>query len=81
MVTSFANPDPVNPKLLHPDPKSVLPTSVSDPDPVGSAFKLGLDSESGSVSGSVFRIQMLKNRFKKTKFTLTDFKDENRKMS
>jgi hypothetical protein len=53
---------------------SVL-TSVSDPDPVGSAFKLGLDPGSGSVFG--IRIQMSKNRLKKPKFTVIDFKDEN----
>jgi hypothetical protein len=52
--------------------------SVSDPDQVGSAFKLGPDPYSESGSGS--RIQMSKNRLKKPKFTVTDFKDENRKM-
>ncbi len=31
-------------------------------------------------SESGFRIQMSKNRFKKPKFTMTDFKDKNRKM-
>ncbi len=45
--------------------------SVSDPDPVGFAFNLGVEPGSG------IRIQMSKNRFKKPKFTLTDFKDEN----
>jgi hypothetical protein len=52
--------------------------SVSDL--VGSAFNLGLDLESGSVFGIQIRISMSKNRFKKPKFTMTDFKDENRKM-
>jgi hypothetical protein len=51
-------------------------SSVSDPDPVGSA--LGRESHPYSESGS--RIQMSKNRLKKQKFTVTDFKDENRKM-
>ncbi len=53
-------------------------TSVSDP--VGSAFKLGLDPDPYSESGSGFRIQVSKNRLKKLKFTRTDFNDENRKM-
>jgi hypothetical protein len=54
--------------------------SVSDPDPnpVGSAFNLSLDPDPYSESGSGFRIQMSKNRFKKPKFTMTDFKDKNR---
>jgi hypothetical protein len=52
--------------------------SVSDL--VGSAFNLGLDLESGSVFGIQIRISMSKNRFKNPKFTMTDFKDENRKM-
>ncbi len=52
--------------------------SVSDPDPVGSVFNLSLDPGSGSVFG--IRIQMSKNRFKKPKFTMTDFKDKYRKM-
>jgi hypothetical protein len=57
---------------------NVATSSVSDPDPnpdlVGSAFNLSLDPGSG------FWIQMSKNRFKKPKFTMTDFKDKNRKM-
>jgi hypothetical protein len=50
--------------------------SVSGPETFGSAFKLSPDpySEPGSW------IQMSKNRLKKPKFTVTDFKDENRKM-
>jgi hypothetical protein len=52
----------------------------SVPDLVGSAFNLGLDPDPYSESGSGFRIQMYKNRLKKTKFTKTDFMDENRKM-
>jgi hypothetical protein len=55
-------------------------TSVLDPDPVGSAFNLGLDPDPYSESGSGFRIQMSKNSFKKPKFTMTDFKDKNSKM-
>jgi hypothetical protein len=51
----------------------------SVPDPVGSALNLSLDPYSESRSG--FWIQMSKNRFKKPKFTLTDFKDKNRKCS
>jgi hypothetical protein len=55
-------------------------SSVSDPDPVGSAFNLNLDPKSGSG----FWIQMSKNRFKKPKFTMTyssfNLKDKNRKM-
>jgi hypothetical protein len=56
--------------------------SDSDPDPVGSAFKLGRirDPDPYSESGSGSWIQMSKNRLKKPKFTVTDFKDENRKM-
>jgi hypothetical protein len=50
--------------------------SVSDPDPVGSAFNLGLDPDPYSESG--FPIQVSKNRFKKLKFTMTDLNDENR---
>jgi hypothetical protein len=54
--------------------------SVSDP--VGSAFKLGLDPGSGSVFGIRIRIPDpgSKNRLKKLKFTRTDLNDENRKM-
>jgi hypothetical protein len=52
--------------------------SDPDPDPVGSAFNLGLNPGSGSIFG--IWIQMSKNRFKKPKFTTTDFKDENRNM-
>ncbi len=52
--------------------------SVSDPGPVGSAFNLGVDPDPYSESES--RIQMAKNRFKKPKFTMTDLKDEDRKM-
>ncbi len=37
-----------------------LADSVSDPDPVGSAFKLGLDPGSGSVFGIRIRIQVSK---------------------
>ncbi len=59
---------------------TLITASVSDPEPVGSAFNLGLDPGSGSVFGIRFRIQMSKKRFKKPKFTLTDFKDKNRKM-
>jgi hypothetical protein len=61
---------------------SYAATSVSDPDPVGSAFKLGLDPGSGSVFGIRIRIPDpgSKNRLKKLKFTRTDFNDENRKM-
>ncbi len=58
----------------------VVNSSVSDPDPVGSAFNLGLDPDPYSESGSRFRIQVSKNRFKKLKFTMTDLNDENRKM-
>jgi hypothetical protein len=53
-------------------------SSVSDPDPVRSPVKLGRDPDPYSESGS--RIQMYKNRLKKSKFTVTDFKDEKRKM-
>ncbi len=54
-------------------------SSVSDPNPVESAFNLGLDP--GSVFGiRIWIIQMSKNRFKKPKFTMTYFKDKNRKM-
>jgi hypothetical protein len=53
-------------------------TIVSDPDPVGSAFNLGLDP--GSVFGILIRIPMSKKRFKKPTFTMTDFKGKNRKM-
>jgi hypothetical protein len=52
--------------------------SDPDPDPDGSAFNLGLEPDPDSESG--FRIQMSKNRFKKPKFTMTDFKLKNRKM-
>ncbi len=48
--------------------------SVSDPDPVGFAFKLGLDPgdpDPYSESGSGSWIQMSKNRLKKPKFTVT----------
>jgi hypothetical protein len=55
-----------------------LQVSVSDPDPVGSAFNLGLDPGSGSVFGIRIRIQVSKNRFKKLKFTMTDLNDENK---
>ncbi len=55
--------------------------SVSDPDPVGSAFNLGQDPDQYSEFGSGFRIQMSKNRFKKPKFNMTDFKDENKECS
>jgi hypothetical protein len=37
--------------------------SVSDPDPVGSAFNLGLDPDPYSESGSGFQIKVSKNRF------------------
>ncbi len=54
----------------------------------GPVFRIRLDPHSIwagiririSESGSVFRIQVSKNRFKKLKFTITDFKDKNRKM-
>jgi hypothetical protein len=46
----------------------------------GTAFNLGLDPDPYSESGSGFRIQMSKNGFKKPKFTMTDFKDKNKKM-
>jgi hypothetical protein len=49
-------------------------------DPVGSAFSLGLDPDPYSESGSIFWIQVSKNRFKKLKFTITDLNDANRKM-
>jgi hypothetical protein len=49
---------------------NTVDSSVSDPDPVGSAFNLGLDPGSGYVFGT--RIHMFKNRFKKPKFTMTD---------
>jgi hypothetical protein len=55
----------------------MLLNSVSDP--VGSTFNLDLDPDPYSESGSGFRIQMSKNRFEKPKFTMTDFKDKNRK--
>ncbi len=58
----------------------IAASSVPDPDPVGSAFNLSLDPDPYSESGSGFRIQMSKNRFKKPKFTMTDFKDKNRKI-
>ncbi len=48
------------------DPHSIW-AWIQDPDPY-------------SESGSRFQIQMSKNRFKKPKFTMTDFKDKNRKM-
>jgi hypothetical protein len=54
--------------------------SVSDPDPIGSAFNLSLDPDPDSESGSGFWIQISENRFKKPKFTMTDFKDKNKKM-
>jgi hypothetical protein len=41
--------------------------SVSGPDPVGSAFKLGLDPDPYSESGSGSQIQMSKKRLKKAK--------------
>jgi hypothetical protein len=57
---------------------------VSDPDPnpnpVRSVFNLSRDPDPYSESRSGFWIQMSKNRFKKPKFTMTDFKDKNRKM-
>ncbi len=37
------------------------------------------DPDLYSEPGSGFRIQMSKNRFKKAKFTMTDFKDEKQK--
>jgi hypothetical protein len=63
---------------LHRLDNGTLPFSVSDPDLVGSVFNLGQDPDPYSESG--FRIQMSKNRFKKPKFTMTNFKDKNRKM-
>ncbi len=61
----------VKSSVLDPDP---------NPDPVGSAFDLSRDPDPYSESGSGFWIQMSKIRFKKPKFTMTDFKDKNRKM-
>jgi hypothetical protein len=60
-----------------PEKCTQISSSVSDQNPDGSAFNLSLDPGSGSG----FWIQMSKNRFKKPKFTMTDFKDKNRKCS
>jgi hypothetical protein len=48
------------PKSIRSFQNHKVSTSVSDPDPVGSAFNLGLDPGSGSVIG--IRIQMSKNK-------------------
>ncbi len=50
-----------------------MPCCVSDPDPVGSAFNLGLDPDPYSESGA----GCLKKKVKKLKFTMIH---ENRKM-
>jgi hypothetical protein len=52
--------------IVHPGVENhELETSVLDPDPVGSAFNLGLDPGSGSVFG--IRIQLSKKKVSKAK--------------
>jgi hypothetical protein len=59
-------------------PKCTPPVACTGDQCFGSAWIRNPDPY--LESGSGFQIQMSKNRFKKLKFTMTDFEDKNRKM-